>query len=173
MPNWCECDLSISGPNEELEKFLETVKSEESLFDFNRLIPYPEHFKELDGPFDEWTKKPPAERTAFPPPDGYNQGGYEWCLSNWGTKWNAKSVELDEGCTWEKNGTKMLSVQLTFETAWCAPAPVIKRASEKFPELLFELRYFEARMQFNGIFVCKHGEVERDECGPYFGSRGG
>ena len=39
MPNWCECDLYISGPKEELEKFLETVKSEESVFDFNRVIP--------------------------------------------------------------------------------------------------------------------------------------
>src|SRR3954471_12802801 len=51
MPNWCECDLYITGPKEELEKFLETVKSEESVFDFNRVIPYPEHFRELDGPF--------------------------------------------------------------------------------------------------------------------------
>ena len=82
MPNWCECDLYITGPKEELEKFLETVKSEESVFDFNRLIPYPEHFRELDGPFREWMNTPPEERDDQPPPDGFNQGGYEWCLEN-------------------------------------------------------------------------------------------
>jgi hypothetical protein len=76
MPNWCECDLYISGPKEELEKFLETVKSEESVFDFNRVIPYPEHFQELDVPFREWVNTPVAERDDLPPPDGFNQGGY-------------------------------------------------------------------------------------------------
>ena len=96
MPNWCECDLYISGPKEELEKFLETVKSEESVFDFNRVIPYPEHFRELDGPFKEWMTTPAEERTGPPPADGFNQGGYEWCLLNWGTKWNARRASLCE-----------------------------------------------------------------------------
>src|SRR3954471_16699622 len=74
MPNWCECDLYITGPKEEVEKFLETVKSEESVFDFNRVIPYPEHFRKLDVLFKEWMTRPPEGRTGLPPPDGFNQG---------------------------------------------------------------------------------------------------
>jgi hypothetical protein len=41
MPNWCECDLNISGSKEEVEKFLETVKTGGNVFDFNQIIPYP------------------------------------------------------------------------------------------------------------------------------------
>src|SRR5437879_4051338 len=85
MPNWCDCDLYISGPKAELEKFLETVKSEESVFDFNRVIPYPEHFREQDREFEEWTKKPPEERSV-PPPSAYSSSGWDWCVANWGTK---------------------------------------------------------------------------------------
>lgn len=174
MPNWCECDLYITGPKEEVEKFLETVKSEDSVFDFNRVVPYPEHFRELDGPFREWMKKPPEERTDLPPPDGFNQGGYEWCLLNWGTKWNASRARLYARTgAWEIDGRAMLGVELNFDTAWSPPKPLIERASEQFPGLVFDLRYFECGMGFNGQLVCERGEVLGDEVGPYFGMRGG
>jgi len=47
MPNWCECDLYVEGASAKIDEFLQLVKSEESDFDFDRLIPYPEHFKKL------------------------------------------------------------------------------------------------------------------------------
>jgi hypothetical protein len=175
MPNWCECDLYISGPREELEKFLETVKSEESRFDFDRIIPYPEHFRERDRVFQEWMTKPPEEKTGQLPPDGYNEdSGFEWHILNWGTKWNARRASLCEQIeAWDEDEREMLSVELNFDTAWSPPKPIIERASERFPELLFDLRYFEGGMQFNGILICAGGEVTRDETGPYFGTRGG
>src|SRR5262245_20469590 len=104
MPNWCECDFYISGPKEAVERFLETVKGEDSVFDFNQLIPYPEDFRKLDGSFDEWMEKLPGERDGLPPADGYNQGGYEWCVANWGTKWNAKGASLEHESTWQDDG---------------------------------------------------------------------
>jgi len=173
MPNWCECDFYISGPKEEVERYLETVKGEESVFDFNQLAPYPERFRGLDGQMHEWLRKPPEEREALPPLDGFNQGGYEWRIANWGTKWNANDVRLVHESTWQNEGRPALSVLVTFETAWAPPLPIVMKASEQFPELEFELRYFEGRMEFNGIFACKRGEVTRDEDGPYFGMRGG
>jgi hypothetical protein len=173
MPNWCECDFCISGPKEEVERFLESVKGEESVFDFNQLACYPEHFSEADGPFRDWLKKPADEREALPPLDGFNRGGYEWCIANWGTKWNANDAKLVHQSTWNNEGRPALSVMLAFSTAWSPPLPIVMKASERFPELEFELRYFERGMEFNGIFVCKGGEVTRNEDGPYFGMRGG
>ena len=67
----------------------------------------------------------------------------------------------------------MLSVELNFDTAWSPPKPIIERVSEHFPELTFDLRYFECGMGFNGQLVCERGEVLGDEVGPYFGMRGG
>ena len=62
---------------------------------------------------------------------------------------------------------------MTFETAWGPPLPVVKTASELFPDLVFSLRYFERGAAFNGCYRCEAGEVTFDESGPYFGDRGG
>lgn len=94
---------------------------------------------------------------------------YEWSISHWGTKWNASNVTVGQPEVWGREST----VEICFSTAWSPPLPVIRRASELFPDLRFDLRYFECGMAFNGIYRCKGGEVERDESGPYFGSRGG
>jgi hypothetical protein len=150
------------------------MKGEKGLFDFNQLVPYPEHFRDSDRLYDEWGKKPKEERGEPPPSDGFNHGGHEWCCANWGTKWNACFASLQEELRiWEEHGTTMLAVELNFATAWSPPLPVIEQASRRFPDLRFELRYFEGRLQFNGRFVCEGGKVTDDEEGPYFGRRGG
>src|SRR5438045_2750467 len=94
MPNWCENDLEIEGKSERVNEFLKFAEGPESQFDFNRFIPYPEKFAELDQKAeearDEWQKTPPEKRGPYPViTDGFNQGGYEWCCDHWGTKWNA------------------------------------------------------------------------------------
>ena len=118
MPNYCECDLYVSGPNDRLEEFLRAVAGEKSPFDFDRLIPYPEEFRELDRLAEEWGKKAPEERTDPCPKDGYNQGGYEWCVEHWGTKWNACGVrvEVDD---WPQGGEAEGCVEFFF------PHPVV------------------------------------------------
>jgi hypothetical protein len=174
MPNFCECDLYIEGPKARVEEFLATVKGEDGPFDFSQLISYPEQFREPDRLCEEWQKKPQEERGEPPPRDGFNSGGYEWCVANWGTKWNACHASLQEDMgTWEEDGKAMLSVEVNFATAWAPPLPVILQASKRFPDLRFDLRYFEGGCQFNGMFVCEGGEVTSDEDGPYFGRRGG
>jgi hypothetical protein len=175
MSNWCECELFISGPKEELEKFLETVKSEESVFDFIRIIPYPEPFRERECTLVEWMKKSPDEKTGELPRDSYNEYcDYAWYVLNWGTRWNARRAKLCEQTeTWEKDGRKMLRVELNFDTAWSPPKPIIERASEHFPELAFDLRYFKCGRGGNGQVICERGEVIEDQEGPYFEVRGG
>lgn len=55
---------------------------------------------------------------------------YDWCCSNWGTKWNACEPDwcLDEGI-------------LYFQTAWSAPFPVIEAMAAKYPDLEFTHRW--------------------------------
>ena len=48
-----------------------------------------------------------------------------------------------------------------------------KKASELFPALDFDLRYFEGSVGFNGVYRCQSGQVEHDRVGDYFGERGG
>ena len=46
---------------------------------------------------------------------------YDWCVKNWGTKWNACETEVDEG---EKS--------ITFWTAWSLAKPFIVALSKKY-----------------------------------------
>lgn len=168
MPNHVECDLYVEGPPEQLRAFLQQMKSDESELDFNRLIPYPEKYKKLDDIAAQWDESHKYD-TTIPrqqrPKDGYNQGGYEWCIEHWGTKWNSYKVSVTEdACD---------LVEINFRTAWSPPKPVIAKASKLFSELTFDLRYFDGGARFHGQFVCQGGDVTMDEEGKYFGKRGG
>ena len=179
MPNWCECDLSVSVPwgqelteedrkkaKPELKRFKEFSttekeidgKKETNILDTNKFIPYPEKFRKLD-------KEAAKAKNPFSVKDGFSSGGYEWCCKNWGTKWGICHAEFLE------EGNEELKYE--FECAWSPPLPVIKKMSELFPLLEFELRYFEMGCGFKGLYRCENGELTKDETGAYYGSRGG
>lgn len=119
MPNWNENELTITGPD--VNKVLETIRSESGededirILDFNKIIPYPQIYRDLDRRAEEYREKLHAiakddpERKAklealgaeygVEPgapwiKDGFNSGGYEWRCENWSTKWNACHVHL-------------------------------------------------------------------------------
>ncbi|WKZ45849.1 MAG: hypothetical protein QY302_08650 [Anaerolineales bacterium] len=119
MPNWCENELTITGPD--VRKVLESIRSESHddedarVLDFNRIIPYPQVYRDMDRRAREYQEKlraiakgdphrkqkldSLAEEYGVEPgtpwiKDGYNSGGYEWCCENWMTKWNATRVHL-------------------------------------------------------------------------------
>jgi len=174
MPNWCENDLRVIGKKEEIQRFLDHVKTESSRFDFETIIPYPDEFKKLDETAAAWEKNKDKPPNAMRPKDGFNSGGYEWCINNWGTKWNLVEgdyckIDFDEMEQWGDECT----LELHFDTAWSPPVPVIHEASNLFPELTFELRYFEQGCAFNGIYRVQNKKVELDKTGEYFGNRGG
>lgn len=58
---------------------------------------------------------------------------YDWCINNWGTKWNAYGY--DEYTPTEVD-TK--DATITFQTAWSAPHPILAKLAEMYPELSFE-----------------------------------
>jgi len=171
MPNWCECDLYVEGKNEDVAGFLEFLGEG---FDFNRFIPYPERYRALDEEARRWDeqRKVDPENCGPRPRDGFNQGGYEWCVGNWGTKWNARDVSVPD-LSADGSGPNVPEVEINFRTAWSPPLPVILAASKRFPKLAFTLVYFECGREFNGRFYCEAGRVASHESGPYFGGRGG
>lgn len=74
--------------------------------------------------------------------DGYNVGGYQWCIQAWGTKWGAFDVQRRDyrRCT-----------ILTFRTAWSPPSDLIfSELQKKFPTVSLELEYFERGMGYCG-----------------------
>ena len=56
---------------------------------------------------------------------------YDWCVSNWGTKWNAYGYDED---TIDYHDGDMLY----FQTAWSAPHPVLEKLAEMFSDVELE-----------------------------------
>ena len=137
MPNWAENELTITGPD--VQKVLNTICSESSAddeartLDFDKIIPYPKIYKELDQRSHEYQEKflaigkddperqdklnaLSAEYGVEPGTpwlkDGFNSGGYDWCCENWATKWNARGISL----TTRKDNSK----EPTRKTAQCS-----------------------------------------------------
>jgi len=192
MPNWCDNDLWIRavGKNKEqqLREFATFAQSPEGHIEFNNFVPYPARFTRMDKIVEElntlWNdmrdesgidrKTNPTAYEAWykdhPPPglsDGYNSGGYEWCVENWGTKWGACQAKLSKD-EYEKG-----CLLYQFDTAWSPPLPIILAMSQRFPKLKFTLRYYECGAGFKGTYQVTVGQVLRDESGNYQGHRGG
>ena len=149
MPDYCDNELSVSGPQAELVRFKEAAATSETPFDFNVFVSYPEEFRKADQEYKEWEQKDPSERSNIEPKDGFNHGGYKWCMTNWGTKWPARDIELTET---EK------ALNYCFQTAWSPPLHVILGASRAFPALTFSLEYAVGGPIDFGSYVARNGE---------------
>jgi hypothetical protein len=84
--------------------------------------------------------------------DGSN-GWYGWNLENWGTKWNAREVNL------EQDDNEAI---YTFSTAWSIPEPVFRAMAEQHPTLSFTLGS-EEEQGWGAEFSAKDGEVYLDK----------
>ena len=182
MPNHVENDLVITGDPETLRAFVAYAEGpvgsavgskETALLSAHRFIPYPEEYQR--GHYcDKCGDPPKAEEhqgmcptCGEPMKDGYNRGGYEWCIEHWGTKWGLYEVELTEG---DFDNDRL---EYTFQSAWSPPILVIQAMSKQFPSLSFAMDYFEGGMGFMGSCEYENGQEVEAASAPYHGNRGG
>lgn len=153
MPNHISNRIWIEAPDEDyhkeedaFEQVKTLMKTEDSPFDFNVLIPYPEQYKVLDDARNEAEKQPDVKWHDLPK-DGFNQGGFEWCVSHWGTKWDAYEIGEDYDA-------------ILFNTAWNTPRPIWAELSKRFPELYLKVEYAsEDRGSNCGTLTYLNGEL--------------
>lgn len=76
---------------------------------------------------------------------------YDWCVNNWGTKWNACNTYINEceDC-------------IEFETAWSAPIPIYQKMAEIHPDLDFSVRWADENIGAYAGFVEHTGETDGD-----------
>lgn len=158
MPNHISNKLMFKSPSEDwqaeekaLEGLKQLMKTDDGPFDFNVLFPYPPELAAADDAHNkaEMAKVPWNDRPA----DGYNHGGYEWCIANWGTKWNSYDFGEDYD-------------SITFNTAWATPTPIFAEISKRFPTLQLVVEYADEDEGRNcGIAVFSNGVLidETDE----------
>ena len=154
MPNWTSNRLRIqtdSNSQTELKKISELKEIFESDSPFNKIIPQPDwsKIKNEDGelPVEKVIKDPSGRVVAhyneFPISGKNDERWYNWRLENWGTKWDACSVEItrdDEDY-----------LEICFDTAWSPATPVIEKIRELYQDndnwtyvnCLYELEGYE------------------------------
>lgn len=142
MPSWCSNYVFIDASEELQKKIANFVRSEESDFDFEKIIPMPENI--YRGNLGQEEKELYGENNW-----------YEWRTRNWGTKWNSRVREA----TPEK---------YSFQTAWTPCEPVIARLARIFPEALIIHTYEAEDALFYGADVYEQGKLVYRMAGDYF-----
>jgi hypothetical protein len=172
MPNHCDADLAIDGPAKDLDMFLAkyVTKCDGSVLNLDTIQPYPTEFKEMDRIAHEWERQHPEHPLKGRPKDGFNAGGYEWCIENWGTKWGCYNTS---GCSTPIEKTES-GVILHFSTAWNPfKVDLLQKVSGLFPNLTFTYDYFECGAGFQGTNVVEAGALLSSTQADYDGDRGG
>ena len=130
MPNWCHNRVEIYGAG--AEEIADKISSEETPFDFAKIIPEPDYEKTEVEP----TFEPIAESDHRMPK------WWDWRVQNWGTKWNSSECEVtimdDE------------QIEYTFNTAWGPPEPIIHKLRELYPDVSITAFYDEPGMELAG-----------------------
>jgi len=166
MPNYCEGDLVVWGEDPSLVDFIEQARNGEVALSADKFIPYPDRYRALDEAAKEWEAANPNGSLRDRPKDGFNAGGYEWRLANWGCKWdfgNVRVLKLDPS----------YRVAYTFSTAWSPAKPVLAKMTFLYPKLRFSYYWYEQGMQQQGSYEASGGRITREYTGYYDGPRGG
>ena len=153
MPNWCSNTLEVTDSNEPFNKLVAKYLSQENgedMLDFEKVIPYPKCLKESNSlwEFNKDEKTPWEERNKLIEEAKKNnikecgfESWYEWCVENWGTKWNSCDGNVTEYGAF-------------FMTAWSPPIPVIRELSTLIKHDL-RLIYIEEGCGFCGEYIAK------------------
>lgn len=142
MPNHVRNTVTVTGPKELLSLVDNAVRTdEEQPFDFNRIVPKPAVVGLVCA-----GNLPSSTEEEHP-----NRNWHDWCVSHWGTKWNAYDF-ADVGAG-----------KYTFFTAWAPPIPVVSSLSWLFPEVEIAIKFDEPGMGLYGVNRYKAGKEVQAE----------
>ena len=166
MPNWCANAVTIEATEIEGAQFLRRLEShlddDNGLFSFIKPIP-----TELDDPRTSSYGGDDAEekdelRHKLVEKYGYS-GWYDWCVDNWGTKWDAR---IDDSFLEDDVLT------IYFDTAWSPPAPIYQELYEKFSMVVTAsfveiganyIGYYRSGEYHDEVFITEFADNEDDE----------
>ena len=156
MPNWCTNKLIVTGEDTLVDEFKNTAEGPDA------------QVYGLDMASDENIENSALSfHSLVPIPDetlkgSYSGDGYDAEIRLWGCKWGACYAELEEDSG---------RLQYSFDTAWSPPIPLLLAASDRFPELTFDLQYEDSNVDMFGRIEVRNGNVVRQidwdaECEP-------
>ena len=167
MPNWCANSLKLVATTPDSEKKLTEIVQElaraktagESAGIFNLIKPVPQALLITAGYLGDT-----VEQAALVEKEKENlktygyKNWYDFCIGEWGTKWDAKT-EYDEPYTMEGN-----QVTIYFDTAWSPPMEIYYALEEMGFEV--EATYVEQGVGYIGYYA--NGEDHCEEMNQFY-----
>ena len=140
MPNWCDNQVSITGPNSvinKIEKIVNEEKDTEGLLQF--MYPMPQELKDTtaDG----------SENKEMIKKYGHSDW-YGWATDNWGTKWDINEFY---GVDRQEISDDESTISFAFQSAWAPPTGAYQEFIDKHPVSL-EAIYYEGGCDFMGVW---------------------
>ena len=175
MPNWCNNALNICGPPKSIDKFMDDITTGPGESDgtnsgmgndyeiLNNLVPVPESLKEVTSRFGTIGDDDPEKEQKQ---ENIEEHGavdwYEWCCTNWGTKWGDNQTHLVHEDLVGSDEDTLKKVMLRFDSAWSPPIEGMDVVASKYPDIMFDLRYWEPGMGFQGFKIWGSGESQHE-----------
>ena len=159
MPNWCNNNLTVEGPEEEVARFIVAARGKAQFYRYEfekenkrlRKIGHPERTLADVEEEEEF-----CFHSLVPIPDdilemAYDPHGYNKERELWGCKWGCSSTMI----IMREKG----KVIYTFQTPWSPPIEMLITASKSFSKLTFILKWNELGMIGAGRYVFVNGEI--------------
>ncbi|MEI6386964.1 MAG: hypothetical protein WCQ50_10020 [Spirochaetota bacterium] len=144
MPNWCRTDIVFSGDTGNLDKIAGIFKRPAP---FQSIKPCPAELLQSTSP---------AEQSANKKLHGFKDS-HEWCVANWGVKWDAV---LEEGSVRRDAEGRLL---ISLDTPMTPPLPLLLHLSAIHPgvELSYNFEIEHGSGSAGGII--RKGLIARSE----------
>lgn len=156
MPNWCNNNITITGPIFKIAPMFEAATQdaddETGLLDF--MCPMPKELHDTDSP-SRLSEEAQAEMI-----EKYGAADwYSWRVNNWSTKWEVSSEGLEYS---EDTANGTAEITGWFDSAWAPPINAMTTYCEANPDVSIVLDYHEPGMCFVGRATIEDGELDDD-----------
>ena len=152
MPNWCDNQLSITGPNSVIDKIEKIVKDDDSHENnglLNFFYPMPKQLEGTEAGPPAKTKKEKLERARLQVEYGASNW-YDWRTTNWSTKWEVcEFYGVDRQYHSEQNDGES-TISFGFSSAWAPPIGAYEMFLDKNEECSLRAFYYEGGCDFMG-----------------------
>ena len=150
MPNWCNNYLELEHDDPEMITRARKAYADGKLL--AEFIPVPESLHIVAGRVGDGDEQKKLEEDTARNIEVHGYGNwYDYCVNEWGTKWDVGGNDYNE--PHQETPNKII---MSFDSAWAPPTT----AMDKFEALGFSVRlyYYEPGMGFAGIYEDGHDD---------------
>ncbi len=142
MPNWCNNNITITGPNKIIDKIDKIVKNEKYEKPEDGLLEYfyPMPAELRDTTADGTKRKKLQKKYGF-------DDWYGWAVENWSTKWD---IHEFHGVDRNYINDDESEISFGFESAWAPPIGAYEKFIDDNSNCSIKATYYEGGCDFMG-----------------------